>query len=67
MLTPDATLNGEWLDPTTSDYKQQIENREQVRRSTNLWRKMMYNLRENTQQTFQVGSRFPMVTDSVSY
>jgi hypothetical protein len=25
--------------------------------------KMMYNLRENTQRTFQVGSRFPMVTN----
>jgi hypothetical protein len=28
---------------------------------------MMYNLRENTQRTFQVGSRYPMVTDGCWY
>jgi hypothetical protein len=28
---------------------------------------MMYNLRENTQRTFQVGSRFPMVTNGCWY
>ena len=27
----------------------------------------MYNLRENTQRTFQVGSRFPMVTNGCWY